>query len=60
MLCMVTYPLILGVSGATLIIAIPEANPLIAFAWAGCTIGLIVALAMTAFRDPGESIPSFL
>mmetsp|Transcript_11503 Transcript_11503/g.23735 ORF Transcript_11503/g.23735 Transcript_11503/m.23735 type:complete len:321 (-) Transcript_11503:182-1144(-) len=53
MLIMVTYPLILGVSGVTLVTAIPHVNPLVAFAWAACTIGLIVALAMTAFRDPG-------
>lgn len=53
MLCMCTYPLILGVSGMTLVTAIPRVNPLIAFVWAVCTIGLIVALAMTAFRDPG-------
>ncbi|OEU18747.1 hypothetical protein FRACYDRAFT_274878 [Fragilariopsis cylindrus CCMP1102] len=53
MLCMVTYPLILGVSGMTLVMAIPKVNPLIGFVWAICTIGLISALAMTAFRDPG-------
>lgn len=53
MLCMVTYPLILGVSGITLVSAIPKTNPLVAVVWAICTIGLIVALAMTAFRDPG-------
>ena len=54
MLCMVTYPLILGVSGMTLVMAIPKVNPLIGFVWAICTIGLISALAMTAFRDPGK------
>jgi len=53
MLCMVTYPLILGVSGVTLISAIPRTDPLIGILWAICTIGLIVALAMTACRDPG-------
>ena len=53
MLCMVTYPLIFGVSIATLVVAIPKVPPMIAFVWAVCTIGLIVALAMTAFRDPG-------
>jgi len=53
MLCMVTYPLILGVSAVTLVSAIPKINPLVALLWSICTIGLIVALAMTAFRDPG-------
>ena len=53
MLCMVTYPLILGVSAVTLVTVIPKTNPLVGFSWAVCTIGLIVALAMTAFRDPG-------
>eukprot|EP00535_Pseudo-nitzschia_heimii_P010508 CAMPEP_0197174372 /NCGR_PEP_ID=MMETSP1423-20130617/922_1 /TAXON_ID=476441 /ORGANISM="Pseudo-nitzschia heimii, Strain UNC1101" /LENGTH=257 /DNA_ID=CAMNT_0042623295 /DNA_START=55 /DNA_END=825 /DNA_ORIENTATION=+ len=53
MLCMVTYPLILGVSAVTLVTAIPKTNPLIALLWSICTIGLVVALAMTAFRDPG-------
>lgn len=53
MLCMVTYPLILGVSGVTLVTAIPKTNPLIGLIWALCTVGLIAALAMTAFRDPG-------
>jgi len=53
MLCMITYPLILGVSGVTLVTVIPKVNPLIGLVWAICTIGLIFALAMTAFRDPG-------
>lgn len=53
MLCMCTYPLILGVSGVTLVTAIPHVNPFVALIWGVCTIGLIVALAMTAFRDPG-------
>ena len=53
MLCMVTYPLILGVSLVTLVTVIPEVNALIGLCWAVCTVGLIVALAMTAFRDPG-------
>lgn len=53
MLCMVTYPLILGVSFVTLVTVIPKVNALIGVCWAVCTVGLIVALAMTAFRDPG-------
>mmetsp|Transcript_3869 Transcript_3869/g.9364 ORF Transcript_3869/g.9364 Transcript_3869/m.9364 type:complete len:327 (-) Transcript_3869:62-1042(-) len=53
MLCMVTYPLIFGVSLVTLVTVIPKVNPLIGLAWTICTVGLIVALAMTAFRDPG-------
>lgn len=53
MLCMVTYPLILGVSGVVLVTVIPRATIWLGLLWAICTIGLIVALAMTAFRDPG-------
>jgi hypothetical protein len=53
MLVCVTYPLILGVSIATLFTAIPGKHPLIILFWAICTGGLIYALAMTAFRDPG-------
>ncbi len=53
MLCLVTYPLIFGVSIATLINAIPGKPWVIIIFWAACTLGLIYALAMTAFRDPG-------
>jgi hypothetical protein len=53
MLCCVTYPLILGVSGVTLFAAIPGKHPLVILAWVICTGGLIYSLAMTAFRDPG-------
>jgi hypothetical protein len=53
MLVCVTYPLILGVSIMTLFTAIPGKHPLIILFWAICTLGLISALAMTAFRDPG-------
>ncbi|VEU37725.1 unnamed protein product [Pseudo-nitzschia multistriata] len=53
MLCMITYPLILGVSGVTLVTVIPKVNVLVGIAWAICTGGLIFALAMTSFRDPG-------
>lgn len=53
MLCMVTYPLIFGVSGVTLVTVIPKVSPLVGLIWAICTVGLIVALGMTAFRDPG-------
>lgn len=53
MLMLVTYPLILGVSTVTLVTTIPKTHPLIAVAWTVCTVGLILALALTAFRDPG-------
>mmetsp|Transcript_22972 Transcript_22972/g.65093 ORF Transcript_22972/g.65093 Transcript_22972/m.65093 type:complete len:302 (-) Transcript_22972:1011-1916(-) len=53
MLFCVTYPLIFGVSGLTLVTAIPKANPAIQLFWVVCTLGLIYALAMTAFKDPG-------
>lgn len=53
MLMFVTYPLILGVSSVTLFTAIPKAHPAVAAAWTILTIGLIVSLALTAFRDPG-------
>ena len=53
MLCFVTYPLILGVSGLTLVHAIPGKHPIIILVWSVCTLGLIFALGATAFRDPG-------
>jgi hypothetical protein len=53
MLLMVTYPLILGVSIATLIHAIPGKPAIVALIWGACTLGLIYSLALTAFRDPG-------
>lgn len=53
MLFFVTYPLILGVSGMTLLKAIPHKPPLLQLAWAICTVGLIVALAKTSCSDPG-------
>jgi hypothetical protein len=55
MLLCVTYPLILGVSGWTFIAGIlPGGKPaIVVFAWLVCTVGLIVALAMTGCRDPG-------
>ena len=53
MLFCVTYPLILGVSGLTLYTRIPYLPPLVGFVWFVLTVSLIVALAMTAFRDPG-------
>ena len=42
-----------GVSGMTLITVIPNKHPLLGMVWAVLTIGLISALALTAFRDPG-------
>ena len=53
MLCCVTYPLILGVSGMTLLYRIPNCTPFVAFSWFVLTVSLIVSLALTAFRDPG-------
>jgi len=53
MLLFVTYPLILGVSLWTMLTALPQVNILIQLVWTICTVGLIYALAMTAFRDPG-------
>ena len=53
MLACVTYPLIFGLSWVTLLYAIPGKHPLIQLLWAICTLGLIFALALTAFRDPG-------
>jgi len=53
MLMFVTYPLIFGVSGVTLFTAIPKAHPAVALVWTILTVGLIVALGFTAFRDPG-------
>jgi hypothetical protein len=55
MLCFVTYPLILGVSGWTLVSGIlrPGTSIVLQFVWTVCTLGLIVSLTRTAFRDPG-------
>ena len=53
MLMFVTYPLIFGVSSVTLFTVIPKAHPAVALVWTILTIGLIVALGLTAFRDPG-------
>jgi hypothetical protein len=55
MLLFVTYPLILGVSGWAFVYAVlPGKLPvLVALLWVICTVGLITALAFTAFRDPG-------
>eukprot|EP00934_Nitzschia_sp_Nitz4_P001065 Nitzschia sp. Nitz4//scaffold1_size375055//293179//297150//NITZ4_000316-RA/size375055-processed-gene-0.459-mRNA-1//-1//CDS//3329541165//1065//frame0 len=53
MLLLVTYPLIFGVSIATMLTAIPGKHPIVILFWAACTISLIVALGLTAFRDPG-------
>jgi hypothetical protein len=53
MLLFVTYPLIFVVSLWTLATSIPRVSPIIQVVWAILTLGLIYALAMTAFRDPG-------
>jgi hypothetical protein len=55
MLAFVTYPLILGVSGWTLVIKIVpgRTSSFMAFGWAVLTVGLITALAFTACCDPG-------
>mmetsp|Transcript_11796 Transcript_11796/g.24894 ORF Transcript_11796/g.24894 Transcript_11796/m.24894 type:complete len:374 (+) Transcript_11796:113-1234(+) len=53
MLC-VTYPLILGMSFWTLVVAIlPGRHPLITLIWFTLTVSLIYALFGVAFRDPG-------
>jgi hypothetical protein len=55
MLVFVTYPIIFGVSGWTLVYGIAPGGkpPLLIFMWTVCTVGLIVALALTACCDPG-------
>lgn len=55
MLCFVTYPLILGVSGWAFISVIirPGTSIVLRFVWFVCTMTLIIALGRTAFRDPG-------
>ena len=55
MLCFVTYPLILGVSGWAFVAVItrPGTSIVLRFVWFVCTMALIIALGRTAFRDPG-------
>jgi len=53
MLMCCTYPLIFGVSGWTMLTALPGKHPLIQLFWGIATGGLVYALAMTAFCDPG-------
>mmetsp|Transcript_18824 Transcript_18824/g.43787 ORF Transcript_18824/g.43787 Transcript_18824/m.43787 type:complete len:291 (+) Transcript_18824:3-875(+) len=54
MLLFVTYPLILGVSIWTFHSVLSKSSSyLLLFAWFICTFGLITALGLTAFRDPG-------
>eukprot|EP00543_Licmophora_paradoxa_P002947 CAMPEP_0202448964 /NCGR_PEP_ID=MMETSP1360-20130828/7758_1 /ASSEMBLY_ACC=CAM_ASM_000848 /TAXON_ID=515479 /ORGANISM="Licmophora paradoxa, Strain CCMP2313" /LENGTH=144 /DNA_ID=CAMNT_0049066761 /DNA_START=19 /DNA_END=450 /DNA_ORIENTATION=+ len=53
MLMFVTYPLILGVSAWTLFTVLSRQLIIIQAFWWCATLGLIYALAMTAFRDPG-------
>jgi hypothetical protein len=53
MLLLVTYPLIIGISGWAMIIALPGQPFYLVAAWFVCTTGLIVSLALTACRDPG-------
>ena len=55
MLCFVTYPLIFGISAWTLVSGIlrPGTSIVLRFVWTVCTLGLIVSLTRTAFRDPG-------
>jgi hypothetical protein len=45
--------LIFVVSGLALVKAIPEKPFMLQFCWFVATIGLIVSLGFTAFRDPG-------
>jgi hypothetical protein len=55
MLCFITYPLILGVSGWAFVSVIvrPGTSIVLRFVWFVCTMALIIALGRTAFRDPG-------
>ena len=53
MVLLVTYPLILGVSYWTMRSSLPGKPLILQLVWAVCTLGLIAALAMTSFRDPG-------
>jgi hypothetical protein len=53
MLMCCTYPLIFGVSGWTMVFALPGKHPLLQAFWGISTFGLIYALALTAFCDPG-------
>jgi hypothetical protein len=57
MLCGITYPLIFGMSGWTLYSGLWHAKspaPLVVWLlFVTLTVGLIVSLALTAFRDPG-------
>lgn len=57
MTALVTYPLILGVSAWTWWMGIYKAEPPkpipIVLLWVVCTVGIVVALALTACRDPG-------
>jgi len=55
MLIFVTYTIIFGVSGWTLTAGIwgKGKPPVLVFCWFCLTVGLVVALALTACRDPG-------
>lgn len=53
MLLGITYPLIFGVSGWTLVVGLPYRAWYIKLGWAVLTILLIRALFNTGFRDPG-------
>ena len=55
MMVLITYPLILGVSGWTYWSGIRQGGKPVGlvFLWFVCTVGLILSLACTAFRDPG-------
>lgn len=53
MLMCVTYPLILGVSLWTAIVAMPGKPLVVQALWGSMTFGLIYALAKTACTDPG-------
>jgi len=55
MMAFCTYPLIFGVSGWAFVTKILPGNthPLVVIVWTTLTVGLILALAFTACRDPG-------
>lgn len=53
MLIFVTYPLIFGVSFWAAYAGLPGKHPLFILFWFCSTMGLVVALFQTGFRDPG-------
>lgn len=52
-LCLVTYPLVYGISSLTLLVAIPRQRSSIILLWALCTAALLYNLFNVSCRDPG-------